>query len=207
LYFSERNKLEREFQQLIARENNFSGISNETEYFISDIEFAESEINARFDMLALRWLASERKNSNNFCPVLIEVKYGDGALDGTAGILKHLQDMDKLVSDKNKYENLLSMMKNQFNQLDELGLLKFNRSKNYGSIEFDGKQKPELVFILANHNPRSTKLKTILNDPEIKEYAKSTKFDLRFYVSCFAGYALHSGNMFTLDQFLDLLNR
>lgn len=55
-YFSKQSKPEREFQQLIARENNISNISNDSEYFISDIEFADSGLNARFDMLAVRWL-------------------------------------------------------------------------------------------------------------------------------------------------------
>ena len=38
-YFSKHSKPEREFQQLVARENNFSTIANQSEYFISDIEF------------------------------------------------------------------------------------------------------------------------------------------------------------------------
>ena len=33
-YFSENSKPEREFQQLIARENNFSTIANQSEYFV-----------------------------------------------------------------------------------------------------------------------------------------------------------------------------
>jgi hypothetical protein len=41
-YFSEHSKPEREFQQLVARENNSSTIAKQTEYFVSDIEFADS---------------------------------------------------------------------------------------------------------------------------------------------------------------------
>ena len=41
-YFSVYGKTEREFQQLVVRENNFSSISSETEYFIPDIEAADS---------------------------------------------------------------------------------------------------------------------------------------------------------------------
>ncbi|OHB78940.1 MAG: hypothetical protein A2Z25_21430 [Planctomycetes bacterium RBG_16_55_9] len=48
-YFSEHPKPEREFQQLIARENNDSTISNESEYFISDVEVADSDYVSRFD--------------------------------------------------------------------------------------------------------------------------------------------------------------
>jgi hypothetical protein len=37
-FFVRHRRLEREFQQLVAWENNRSAISNETEYFITDIE-------------------------------------------------------------------------------------------------------------------------------------------------------------------------
>ena len=105
---------EREFQQLVARENNNSSISNETEYFVSDIEVTVPHL-ARFDIVAIRWLVSERKNGSKCQPALIEMKYGDVALEGKAGLLKHLEDMEKLVKDKQKYINLLQTMQSQFN--------------------------------------------------------------------------------------------
>ena len=86
-YFARHNKPEREFQQLVARENNCSAISNETEYFVTDIEFADSDVSARFDMLAIRWLASERRDGHRCRAALIEMKYGDHALDGMRGIV------------------------------------------------------------------------------------------------------------------------
>ena len=89
---------------MVARENNNSTISNESEYFVSDIEFADPGLGARFDMLAIRWLASQRKDGSNCRAALIEMKYGDGALGGSAGLLKHLQDIDALVSDHDKYK-------------------------------------------------------------------------------------------------------
>jgi hypothetical protein len=64
IYFAKTGKSEREFQQLVARENNNSTISNESEYFVLDIEFTDPG-NARFDMLAIRWDASKRKNGSN----------------------------------------------------------------------------------------------------------------------------------------------
>ena len=205
LYFSSNSKPEREFQQLVARENNFSTISNQSEYFVSDIEFADSGLGARFDMLAIRWLASQRKNGSNCRPALIEMKYADGALGGNAGLVKHLQDIDRLISDSNRYLALLSTMEAQFNQLDELGLLNFKRSSGGTKVKLDVNDKPEVIIILANHNPRSSKLTTILNNPEIDAYEKSPCFDLRFYVSSFAGYGLHADCMVTLTQFRELL--
>jgi hypothetical protein len=205
IYFSTYNKPEREFQQLIARENNFSTVSNQSEYFISDIEFADSSLGARFDMLGFQWLASQRKNSDSCRPAIIEMKYGDGALDGSSSIIKHLEDIVKVVGDHKKYQDLLGIMELQFNQLDKLGLINFNRVKNWTPIKLNRKVKPEVIFILANHNPRSSKLKSILDSPEIDAYDSSKDFDLKFYVSCFAGYALHSECMLSLQQFRQLL--
>ena len=206
-YFSESSKPEREFQQLVARENNFSTIANQSEYFVSDIEFADSALGARFDILAVRWLVSQRKNTTSCRPALIEMKYGDGALSGNAGVLKHLQDIDALTSDGGKYGSLLETMERQFNQLDDLGLLYFNRVANWTKIKLDTSEKPEVIFILANHNPRSTKLDTILNDPKIDTYDQLPNFNLRFYVASFAGYALHADCMLSLSQFRGLLEK
>lgn len=205
LFFSNNSKPEREFQQLVARENNFSTISNESEYFISDIEFADSSLGARFDMLAIRWLASQRKNGSNCRIALIEMKYGDGTLGGKSGLVKHLQDIESLISDSSRYSALLSTMEAQFNQLDELGLLNFNRSIRGTKVKLDVDEKPEVIIILANHNPRSSKLAEILNNPAIGQYEQSRNFDLRFYVAHFAGYGLHADSMATLTHFLKLL--
>lgn len=202
-YFSTHGKAEREFQQLIARENNNSTISNESEYFVLDIEV--NEPNARFDIMAIRWLAAERKNGNKCKAALIEMKYGDSALTGRAGLLKHLKDMEKLVSNQESYVRLLETMESQFNQLDELGLLKFNKGTSNAKVKLNADEKPEVIFILANHNPRSPKLKTILSDPEIDKYAQSQLFDLKFYVASFAGYGLHAKCMLPLVEFLKLL--
>ena len=201
-YFSTYGKAEREFQQLIARENNNSTISNESEYFISDIEVTESY--ARFDIMAIRWLATQRKNGSNCKAALIEMKYGDGSLGGSAGILKHLKDMEKLVSNQESYVRLLETMESQFTQLDELGLLKFNKGTSNAKVKLNPDEIPEVIFVIANHNPRSPKLKTILRDPEIDKYAQSQLFDLKFYVASFAGYGLHAKCMFPLVEFLKL---
>ena len=155
--------------------------------------------------MAIRWLVSQRKSTSDCRPALIEMKYGDGALSGNAGVLKHLQDIDALISDGAKYKALLETMEMQFNQLDRLGLLYFNRIANWKRIQLDTNVKPEVIFVLANHNPRSSKLNVILNNPEIDEYDNSPKFDLRFFAATFAGYALHSDCMLTLSKFRELL--
>ena len=205
LYFSAYPKPEREFQQLVARENNDSTISNSSEYFISDIEVSAAKLGARFDISSIRWLASQRKKGSKCKPAFIEVKYADGALGGSAGLLKHLRDIDDFIADEDRYKDMLLTMKNQFSQLDQLGLMKFNKGKSNATVSLNTDDKPEVIFILANHNPRSSKLHTILNNPEIEAYNSSSNYDLRFYVASFAGYALHADCMVTLEQFRKLL--
>lgn len=204
-YFSAHPKPEREFQQLVARENNDSTISNESEYFISDIEFADSKLGARFDILAIRWLAAQRKKGSKCKPAFIEMKYADGALGGAAGLLKHLKDFDDFIAEECRYKVMLLTMGSQFSQLDQLGLMKFNKGKSNATVALNPSDKPEVIFILANHNPRSKKLSAILSDPQFDAYDKSQRFDLRFYISSFAGYGLHTHCMLTVSQFRELL--
>ena len=113
--------------------------------------------------------------------------------------------MAAFVSNKKQYTDLLQTMEFQFNQLDELKLLNFNKGVSKAKVKLNPEDKPEVVFILANHNPRSPKLKKILSNPEFDKYAQSELFDLRFYVGSFAGYGLHSKNMRTLEEFRSLL--
>jgi hypothetical protein len=200
-YFANKSKTtEREFQQLVARENNNSSISNESEYFVSDIEVAIPHL-ARFDIVAIRWPAKDRKYGSKCRAALIEMKYGDCSLRGYAGLLKHLEDMHAFISERVQYADLLETMESQFNQLDTLGLLNFNKGTSNAKVQLNPNDKPEVIFILANHNPRSSILNKIIQDPKIEKYAQSELFDLRFYVASFAGYGLHTDSMHTLIEF------
>ena len=205
IYFGVKNKPEREFQQLVARENNSSTISNKSEYFITDIEYAtDRDLNARFDIVGVRWLSSDRNKMGALRPVLVEMKYADDALEGNAGIKEHLDDIHKFLSDPKCKNELLEIISSQFNQLDELGLLTFNRNKKWQPLNLSDVGKPEVIFLLAGHNPRSGRLKTVLSIKKLEEYAESELFDLRFHVAGFSGYAMHSSNMLPLDEFVKL---
>jgi hypothetical protein len=199
-FFSQHRKAEREFQQLVARENNCSPISNETEYFIVDIEVAGALPNARFDMLAVRWLRDERKKQGTLVPVLIEMKYGSKALEGDSGLNEHMEDAVSLRADKKSWDSLRKALEDQINQLDYLGLLNFNRAKTVKRLQIDPKATPELVFMLANHNPASTKLSKLLAAMEAPA-ADENGYDLLFFVSSFAGYGMHRACMLGLGEF------
>lgn len=199
-YFSGHRKSEREFQQLVARENNCSSISNETEYFIVDIEVAGALTKARFDMLGVRWLRNERKKQNSLVPVLIEMKYGIDAMEGKSGLQEHLDAAYKISEES--WENLRSELEEQVNQLADLGLLEFNRSRQDERLEIDPAATPELVFLLANYNPASTKLSKFLETLKVPTASpEKKKYDLLFSVSSFAGYGLHRACMLSLEEF------
>lgn len=205
-YFSQHRKAEREFQQLVARENNCSPISNETEYFIVDIEVAGALPNARFDMLAVRWLRDERKKQGALVPVLIEMKYGSKALEGDSGLNEHMEDAISLRADKKSWESLRKALEDQTNQLDYLGLLHFNRATAVKRLEIDPKATPELVFMLANYNPASTKLPKFLAAME-ELTADENGYDLLFFVSSFAGYGMHRACMLGLGEFKAMVDK
>ena len=188
-YFSQHPKLEREYQQTIVRENNFSGaVSHATDYFILDIEYAFNEnsdannINARFDMLAVKWVStgSERKKLKDLPIAFIEVKYGDGAVSGAAGIDKHISDYITFRKNKDKMKQLAKEMEIVFNQKCELGLIKAYENKEIKiSIDSDN---VEYIFIFANHDPDKTKLideikaaVAMWKKPDTEKYLKEIK--------------------------------
>jgi hypothetical protein len=197
-YFATKRKSEREFQQVVAWENNRSAISSDTEYFITDVEFADAEEETRVDMLGLKWLSKDRKDGSKCKPVLIEMKYGIGAYSGDAGIVDHIKKMKKILDNPEKRNRLNGIIEDQFNTLSQLGLVRFNKSKAHDKVKVSG--KPEVVFLLANHNPRS---KTLLNI--LKNIPESDSFDLRFFSATFAGYGMHDACMLTREQMIEQL--
>lgn len=199
-HFARNRKSEREFQQLVAWENNRSLIANDTEYFITDIEFADVEQKTRLDMLGLKWLSKDHKNETACRPVFIEMKYGINAYDGESGIVDHINHLRKILGDEAKCEKLNTIISDQFAQLKKLELVTFNEHAHYKRAVVSG--KPEVVLVLANHNPRSKKLIKIISEIE-----EPKDFDLRFFTSSFAGYGMHDACMLDLTRFKALLEQ
>jgi hypothetical protein len=183
-FFAIKGKSEREFQQLIARENNNSSISSQCEYFIADIEYAVPKL-GRFDMLGIRWLAKDRK-IGECTPALFEMKYGDNALENDSGLIEHFEQMRDFMIKDNLRTEMLQAIETRFNQLDRLELFNYNKGTSNAKIFFSAKYNPELIFVLANHNPRSTKLSDILSKFEACKIPP--QLDVKFFVASFAGY-------------------
>jgi len=190
-YFTKCCKEEREFQQLIVRENNYSTIANSTDYFIIDIEY-DNHKNVRFDLVALEWQsdASIRKLFGGYKPrlVVMELKYGDGALKGCAGIGKHVEDFKSFCSFPQEIKEFKEEMFGVYKQKRELGLfpcLSGNGNlKDITSIAAEVK----MLFLIANHDPASRIL--------AKEFECINDENLGFVTSNFMGYGLFKENVF-----------
>lgn len=219
LHFGQKSKDEREFQQLIVRENNYSRLSNSTEYFFTDIEYtspkgssqnAEHLLNLngkatsfRFDMLGVEWLSDSRDHTaaRQCRPVIVEVKYGDASLAGSSGMKKHLRDMKAFLD--SCHDELVATVNDQLSQLQDLGLIKIANDKM--RLQASTGQRPIVIFVVANANPRADGLRN-----EVAELAGlmgdgDPGFDIFFFVANFAGYAMHADSLLDLASFNRLL--
>jgi len=201
-YFTKDKKQEREFQQLVIRENNNSSIANGTDYFIIDIEY-DNHDNARFDLIAVEWPsnASTRKLAKGFKPklVVIEMKYGDGAFKGSAGIQKHINDFYKFISNPTQVKKFMDEMIEVFIQKRDLGLIPclsgIGKTNSNAVTAFAN--DIELAFLIANHDPASLILKNELTGIPCQ--------DIKFFTSNFMGYGLYNENAIKCNDFVKLL--
>lgn len=200
------NKLEKEVQQAIVKENNTSSICNETDYFIIDIEYTQPEFDGRFDALAVYWPKNKRKNGHDLQLAFIEVKAGNNAIGGTSGIVKHYESVIEFLNNltkNNEKEQFIQDIEKVIAQQRDLGL--WNIPHNKHEITLSRSTKPQLIFILANYNQNSTVLRNELNlFPSInKKYSNELPFELKFATSSFVGYGLYSNGMINIDNILD----
>lgn len=190
LYQGKHPKEEREAQQLILRDNNFGGVSRKTDYYICDIEYANPQ--GRFDLVAAHWPSSStiRKKQEGRRLVLVEAKYGDGAIADPAGIHSHISDINTFLADGTNLQSLKEEMVGLFNQKRALGLLDCGKDLVAFSDE-----PPMLLLLLVNHDPDSTKLRTALESLPPSPHA-----DLYLATGCFMGYGLFDQAIVPLDE-------
>jgi hypothetical protein len=159
---------EREAQQYIVYENNRSVIARDTDYFIADIEYAGEGF--RFDMIAVKWPSSNhaRRSGENLSLAFVEVKYGDGAIDGDTGIGKHSKDVGDFCSDTKRYQAFCSEMNEVIRQKTELGLLSQISSKHANgtpaTVKIDHTIPAELIIVLINHKPAKSAVTSALQN-------------------------------------------
>jgi hypothetical protein len=196
-YFSKNPKTEREYQQHVTNENNNFQVSGGTDYFIVDIEYANRE--GRFDMVSILWPSKGtlRKLQKGYQPELafIEMKFGDGALSGNAGLKKHVSDIDTFLGTDENFKEIRKEMQTIFKQKRELGLF-LSLTNNSNEIKAISEKKPQFILLLSAHDPESKKLineLVLLPDPK--------NCDLKIAVANFMGYGLYQEAMYNLDDF------
>lgn len=194
-WFHKHQKSEREYQQVILRENNLSNISSDTDYYISDIEYADPGNNSRFDMVGIKWLSTSpsRKNRSSPSLALFEVKYGDGAMTGSAGIVKHFTDIQTFIN-SGKLDGLIEEVQGQFNQKIELGLVRDLTNP----ICIDKSARPEFILICANHKPASSVLERELKLAFNACPRLSESINIRLAGSSITGYGMYESKMIPL---------
>lgn len=132
-------KKEREFQhKLLVNNSNIIDI----EYATPKSKVTGEKLNMRLDMLMVE---GDKL-------IIVENKYGIGAISGNAGISVHYDDICKLLNTSDVYEELLQSVKNIAKAKYELGLL----DKPVESID---KTKTEILFLFADFNQKSDSLK------------------------------------------------
>lgn len=203
-YFYEHPKLEREIQQQILRENNRGVLARDTDYFIADIEYTNRKNSSRFDILAVKWpsFSPARKCGTGLTLSFVEVKYGDNALTGAAGLKKHFADMESFLQ-SHSLSQLCSEVQRMLNQKIELGLV--NSVSKAARIGIDSDKRPEFILLLANHKPSSTVLKRELGEIVRSDTYESLRelADVKVAVSSLMGYGLYGRTMCSMEDYID----
>jgi len=203
-YLTANPSLEREMQQIVVRENNYTKVANGTDFFIADIEYGGNIVDNgekkkyRFDMTGVRWLSTiaERQKNTKLVPCFIEMKYGDKAVNGAAGLEKHFKDMTIFLKDADLKNTACEEIENIFTQKQKLGLLDniaaFKDLGNDKTIKLNRNIKPYYILILSNTSYRSEQYNNALQAVEtvvlgeLKEVA-----DVKIAKASYMGYGLY----------------
>jgi len=195
-FFGATKNEEREFQQLVIRDNNRSSLANGTDFFIIDVEYAYPHVGI-FDLIAVEWLSEgpKRKHPDKYKAKLyvIEMKYGDKALKGKSGLTDHLKQFNHLLSNSSYSEELKKEMIDLFEQKRNLGLIPCLAKSNNPNIVPAFDDEIQFAFLLANHDPASELL--------IKEMELLEQVDAKFIVSNFMGYGIYHQSVYSYTQF------
>ena len=191
---------EKEIQQLIVKENNYSPNSNDTDYFIVDMEYTEGDDKdgTRFDLIAVRWDSNgAARKKDKVSLAIIEVKQGYLSVTSSPsspGLRTHQKDFEVFVDKKKKEKSLEAFYEDMveiFKQKCELGLIRANEKMK--SITRDSNiqlKTPEIDFIclLANFKDKSHAL-------EIEFIGMD---ECKFIRSSHMGYGLFANQIFSI---------
>lgn len=187
---AEKNNLgEKDIQQMIVRENNYSPIHKDTDFFIIDTEYEDKTSEGRFDIIALQWNSTNADHRYKKVELaFIEVKQGSGSIKGDSGLLDHALDYKTFTNANNPtFNEFKKDMLSVFKQKVYLGLIPKAADWTPNAIEdFNLSDETKFYVILANYNPEHSALSDELNAMEEKGIT-----DCLFFTSSFCGYGLY----------------
>jgi hypothetical protein len=137
-WFAAHPKPERDFQHNLIKQNQQDPI-------VLDIEYAGWTADRRLfrlDMLALR------KTTGGYQLMIVENKFGTGAIGGKAGLKKHYDDIAEILACQESRDDLIDSVISIAANKTELGLI--NASLSRGDIKGH-----EALFIFAEFNVKS----------------------------------------------------
>jgi len=209
----EHNKTEREYQQLIVRENNYSPISISTDYFITNMEDSNNdEVSQRFDLVGIKWESTSQARkgtkSDLYYPklVVIEVKYGDKAIGSLnydnkgkqADLFKHLDDVNKFFSNSDVLKKYKEETLNLFKAKRNAGLIP-DITENHQKIDKLSDDLPEYIIAIINHDPDASALKEIISECNFLQYKTFAPY---FAYASNLGYGLYAKRMLSPSDVL-----
>ena len=121
------------------------------------------------------------------------MKYGDHALSGGAGMKKHWVDFHRFTTNPLAIANFKKEMLDLFSQKRELGLIPCLSSTQNKNPIAKFHDTIELAFLITNHDPDSTKLKT--------ELFSLGNIPVKLIASTFMGYGIFNQSVYDLNGF------
>jgi hypothetical protein len=232
--FSLHPKIEREYQQAVVRDNNRHSTGELSDYVVIDVEYVQSayaipgqrtETGYRFDMVGFRWpVAGGSRANSKVTPVIMEMKAGDGAItssrkgekpdDLSPGLVKHVLDFERFLTPEpgekisKPFDLLRKELAEMFETKKRLKLRSVpKRMRDLTITEADVSDRPEVLFVLANHQPSSQRLKNELNELAKLKLPLGEHADYGVATVSYAGYALFAKNVIPLDKFIEELSQ
>ena len=197
---------EREFSQMIMRENNSHYAGNQSDYFIIDMYYQYKKFEALPDLVGLI-LERGKRRQPTFRLSIIEVKYMDITFTGVAGIRSHIDDYMNLINDKKMLEEMKRDISEMFFQSKKLGLLPGLKNQ-YERIEISD-ERPELLLAFVSRNTNNGKnkraekvesLRSIL-EKAIEDYGEYAD-DIYIAGTAELGFGLYADRKKSIKDFL-----
>jgi hypothetical protein len=194
LFFAKHSAEEREIQQAIVRANNRGPLGRATDFYFCDIEY-KTALGDEFDIVGMCWPSDPQSRKNQVIArlVLAELKHGDSALEGSAGLGEHVGDINRFLEDPGNLKSLKTEMVDVFNRQRELGLIDCGKDL----VSFSD-EPPMLLLLLANHDPARSQL-----PKQLEKLPESPHAEILFATASLMGYGIFKEGILTKEQFLE----